>query len=445
MQITYSKAKETKRAVRVWSEGENNVRAGFTAGTRYTMEISKPQKRITLTVDPDGERRVSSCTRAGKSRPIIDLHSKAIADLYAPETRIRIQFEQGLITITEHHEDTGRKVREDQFQRNAASGKIREASACTGGGVSTQAIHEGLGGAGSLKWVAEMELKYIDSAGQRCLAIDDDTAILIAPVEEIESRFYSDCDVLSFSMPCNKVSLAGKAKTGEHETDSTELFGIMRAIDASNPAVIISENVVSAKSSPVYALMRAELRRKGYKLFEQILDASHTDSFENRPRYWLVAISEGIAPESFEVATVARSGRKLSELLDAPEDVAALWSENPGLKAKAKRDAEKAKKGGGSFFKRALLTGAETACGVIGKGYNKKRSGEPFLVDGKLERLFSAAEHARIKSIPANLIEGLPKSVAHEIMGQSVDYRQPLRIAQALADLFNIRPQGVAA
>ena len=443
MQVTYSNATDTKRARRVWIEGEHNNRAGFTAGTKYRMDISEAQKRITLTVDPAGDKTVSSCTRAGKSRPIIDLHNKTIEALYPSGARIRIQFERHLITITEHHEDTARKVREDQFQRNAKSGTLREASACTGGGVSTQAIHEGLGGGGSLKWVAEMELKYIDSAAQRCLAVDDSTTMLIAPVEEIESRFYADCDVLSFSMPCNKVSLAGKAKTGEHETDSTELFGIMRAIEASNPAVIISENVVSAKTSPVYALMRAELRRKGYKLFEQILDASHTDSFENRPRYWLVGISEGIAPESFEVSKVARSGRKLSELLDPPEIVADLWAENPGLKAKAKRDAEKAKKGGGSFFARTLLTGIETACGVIGKGYNKKRSGEPFIVAGKLERLFSAAEHARVKSIPANLIEGLPKSVAHEIMGQSVDYRQPLRIAQLLATIYNV--QGVAA
>ena len=69
---------------------------------------------------------------------------------------------------------------------------------------------------------------------------------------------------------------------------------------------------------------------------------------------------------------------------------------------------------------------------MIGRFYNKKRSSEPYVTRGNLERLFTPAEHARVKSIPANLIAGLPKSVAHEILGQSVDYRQPLRIAELI-------------
>jgi len=127
------------------------------------------------------------------------------------------------------------------------------------------------------------------------------------------------------------------------------------------------------------------------------------------------------------VSTVARSGRTLDSLLDSDELVADLWAENTYLKAKEERDLEN-----GHNFKRQLLSGLETACGVIGRFYNKKRSTEPFVVRGELERLFTPAEHARVKSIPQNLIAGLPKSIAHEIMGQSVDYRQPLRIAEMI-------------
>ena len=425
-QVTYTSAKDTKRARRVWIEGTKLAAAGFPAGTKYDLAVAQHEKRIIIAANPAGSKTVSSCKRGAKSRPIIDLHSKMIEELYPSGARIRIVFEQDLITIEQHHEDTGREVREAQFKRNAEKGQLREASMFTGGGVSTQAIHEGLGG-GKLKWVAECELKYIESAGERCLAVDDETAILVGKAEEIQSQFYTDCDVLSFSMPCTKVSKAGKAKHGESELDSTELFGVIRAIDSSNPAVVISENVVAAQTSPVYLLLKAELRRKGYKVFEQILDASHTDTFEDRARYWLVAISEGIAPEQFEVSTVARSGRTLDSLLDSDELVADLWAENTYLKAKEERDLEN-----GHNFKRQLLSGLETACGVIGRFYNKKRSTEPFVVRGELERLFTPAEHARVKSIPQNLIAGLPKSIAHEIMGQSVDYRQPLRIAEMI-------------
>ena len=431
-QITYTSAKDTKRARRVWIEGTKLAAAGFPAGTRYDIAIAQHAKRIIIAASPAGSKTVSSCTRGGKSRPIIDLHSKAIEALYEADTRLRIVFEQDLITIEPHHEDTGRAVREDQFKRNAEKGTLREGSLFTGGGVSTQAIHEGLGGTGSLKFVCEAELKYVESAGANCLAVDDGTAVIVGRVEEVEDQFYSDVDVLSFSMPCNIVSKAGKAKHGKSELDGAEVFGVVRAIRSSNPAVVISENVVAAQTSPVYQLLKAELRRSGYKVFEQVLDSSHTDSFENRPRYWLVAISEGIAPEHFEVSKVARSGTQLSELLDDDKTVAELWAENTYLKEKAERDAAKAKTGGGSYFARQLLTGAETACGVIGRFYNKKRSSEPFVTRGNLERLFTPAEHARVKSIPANLIAGLPKSIAHEILGQSVDYRQPLRIAELI-------------
>jgi len=50
-----------------------------------------------------------------------------------------------------------------------------------------------------------------------------------------------------------------------------------------------------------------------------------------------------------------------------------------------------------------------------------------------LERLFTPAEHAAVKSIPARLIaSGISKTTAHEILGQSVDYRQPLKLGLAL-------------
>lgn len=431
MQVTYTTAKDTKRARRVWIEGTKLAAAGFPAGTRYDLVTSDHDRGLTLEVNPNGSRKVSECNRGGKSRPIVDLHSKQVEQLFPSGARVRITFEQDLITITQHHEDNARESRERQFNDNAKNGTLTTGSLFTGGGVSTQAIHEGLGG--RVKWIADCELKYIESAGANCLAVDDETAVIVGKVEEVESKYYSDVDVLHVTIPCDNVSKAGKAKHGRHETDDASVFGVVRAIHASNPAVIVSENVTAAQTSPVYALLRAELRRLGYKLFEQVLDSSHTDSFENRPRYWLTAISEGIAPDSLELPTVTPSGRTFDQLSDPAELVADLWAENTYLKKKAVRDAEKAASGGGSFFARQLLDGTETRCGVIGKYYNKKRSSEPFRVEGVLERLLTVAEHARVKSVPANLVRGLPKSVAHEILGQSVDYRQPLLLSQLIA------------
>ena len=43
--------------------------------------------------------------------------------------------------------------------------------------------------------------------------------------------------------------------------------------------------------------------------------------------------------------------------------------------------------------------------------------------DGK-ERLLTPKEHARVKSAPDALVENLGPTLAHEILGQSIDYRQ---------------------
>ena len=243
--------------------------------------------------------------------------------------------------------------------------------------------------------------------------------------EEIEPHLYSEVDVLSFSMPCAGFSKAGKSKhkqTSENHS-GTALFGVINAIKASNPSVIISENVTEAMDSPIYQLLTSELRRTGYKVFEQILDQRHTASIENRARYWMVAVSEGIAPESLELPQVIQDQPTIASILESEPNE--QWSANAYLHEKAERDLA-----AGKGFKRQLITGSETTCGTIGRYYAKKRSTEPFVVNSEgLERLFTPIEHARVKSVPEHLIRGISKTTAHEILGQSVDYRQPLKLA----------------
>ena len=446
MQTTYTTAKETKRAMRVWIEGQKLNQAGFVPEARYTADYLSVAQTITLTLDPNGSRAVTKSNRNGKARPIIDLHSSEVSEVFSAGDRLRVTFKAGEIKIELHHEQQGKEERELTLKRNIASGKITEASMFTGGGVSTEAISEAIAHQGietKLAWVAEMETKYIEAAGENCLCIDDDTTFLVGAVEEIEQHLFTSVDVLSFSMPCAGFSKAGKSKhkqTSEQHS-GTALFGVMSAIKNSNPAIIISENVTEAWDSPIYQLLTSELRRTGYRIFEQILNQSHTGSIENRERYWMVAISEGVAPESLDLETFTGQRQQIIDILEeAPENA---WCENDYLKEKEKRDLE-----AGKGFHRQLLTGQEDRCGTIGRFYAKKRSTEPFLTraDGK-ERLFTPAEHARVKSIPERLIQNVSTTTAHEILGQSVDYLQPFNLTKRIfAEILNaIRPASTLA
>jgi len=432
IQTTYTAAKETKRGTRIWIEGQKLSLSGFAPDALYTVLYDGVSKRITLTLDPVvGSKRVTKSTRNGKDRPIIDLQSKMVDSVFSGGDRLRVTFNNGQIIISEHHEVTSQEQREDRFQQRTENGTLLKASMFTGGGISTDAITQAISQSGlnsRMSWVCEMEVKYIESAGQNCMSIDDNTAFLVGMAEEIEPDLYSEVDVLSFSMPCAGFSKAGKSKhkqTSENHS-GTALFGVINAIKASNPSVIISENVTEAMDSPIYQLLTSELRRTGYKVFEQILDQRHTASIENRARYWMVAVSEGIAPESLELPQVIQDQPTIASILEAnPRE---QWSTNDYLHAKAERDLA-----AGKGFKRQLITGAETTCGTIGRYYAKKRSTEPFVVNSEgLERLFTPIEHARVKSVPEHLIKGISKTTAHEILGQSVDYRQPLKLALQL-------------
>jgi len=432
IQTTYTAAKETKRGTRIWIEGQKLSLSGFTPDALYTVLYDGIAKRITLSLDSvTGSKRVTKSTRNGKDRPIIDLQSKMVDSVFSGGDRLRVTFNHGQIIISQHHEVTSQEQREDRFQERSDSGTLLKASMFTGGGISTDAITQAISQSGlnsRMSWVCEMEVKYIESAGQNCMSIDDDTAFLVGMAEEIEPHLYSEVDVLSFSMPCAGFSKAGKSKhkqTSENHS-GTALFGVINAIKASNPSVIISENVTEALDSPIYQLLTSELRRTGYKVFEQILDQRHTASIENRARYWMVAVSEGIAPESLELPQVIQDQPTIASILEA--NPSEKWSTNDYLHAKAERDLA-----AGKGFKRQLITGAETTCGTIGRYYAKKRSTEPFVVNSEgLERLFTPIEHARVKSVPEHLIQGISKTTAHEILGQSVDYRQPLKLALQL-------------
>ena len=92
-------AKKTSRAVRIWIEGAKPASSGFTPDATYS--ITYGDGFITLTLDPNGSRRVTKATRNGKARPIIDLHSAEVAAVFSGGTSIEVAYLDGSIMFTE--------------------------------------------------------------------------------------------------------------------------------------------------------------------------------------------------------------------------------------------------------------------------------------------------------------------------------------------------------
>lgn len=106
------------------------------------------------------------------------------------------------------------------------------------------------------------------------------------------------------------------------------------------------------------------------------------------------------------------------------------WKSYEYLATKEKRD-----KSEGKGFSRQLLTGNESGCGTLGTGYKKGRSTEPFILHPEktgLSRLFTKAEHERLKGIPAGLTDGVSETIGHEICGQSVCFPKFVSVGEEI-------------
>lgn len=169
------------------------------------------------------------------------------------------------------------------------------------------------------------------------------------------------------------------------------------------------------------AVIRSVLNSLGYTVQERIFNGVDFGALENRNRLVIVAISNGI--DNFNIDSIDKGQRytKPDSINDVLENVpleSTRWKSFSYLAEKEKRDRA-ALKG----FKRQLLTGDEANLGVIGAGYAKMRSTEPYIIhptNSGLSRILTKNEHARVKNIPEQVIYGLSETVAHEILGQSV-------------------------
>jgi DNA (cytosine-5)-methyltransferase 1 len=432
-QVSYTQLAENKGKPRIWIEGAKLLKSGFVRGATYSV-CDLANQVLVLQLDPNGIRTVSGRTRNEKDIPIIDLTMPWLAHKYDKGSRLRIEFTENEITITLHHEEANQVEREQRLLKNLSKKSVKSGTLCVGAGVSTLALHESAESAGiqtSVSWVVDMELKYLQVAAANNYVIDDDTMMIVGKIEEVEPKYYTPVDLLHVSIDCAGLSGAGYSKHKQLPTEhksATSIFGLVNAIKSANPSLIISENVTEGFNSPMYQLLTLELERTGYKVFHRIMYGHDTPTFETRNRYWLVAISEGLA-NGFEWAAPGDAVEPvtLNELLDEviPES---MWADNEYLKAKAITDAA-----AGKGFRRQLLTGEETSCGTIGRHYAKKRSTEPFLTraDGK-ERLLSKTEHCRVKKIPEKLVENVCVTTAHQVLGQSVDFLQAVFIGSSV-------------
>lgn len=436
---------ESRGVPRVWLEGQRLEKSGFEMG--QMLHVSVHKGRVILRPLKAGEAgktvRVSHRKRTQKT--LLELRGDFLAEIFGAGARIVLKMRKGRMVIAKHHLDDRKSSRGKRLIERLNSGDpLRVASLYHGGGGLDLAIHDGLNDAGMKSYCAlasEIESKYIESSlTNNHHLFRDDSLILNAPIEQLDFRNgpLPEVEVLQGGVPCTGASLSGRARNGlahaeQHVSAGAQFYAYLRMVELLSPAVVILENVPSYQNTASYSVVISVLKTLGYRVTDRVLNGNEFGALEGRERLAMVAVCESLA--GFEVESISPIVTKpatLSEVLDDAESTNDKWRDYTYLRDKEQRD-----KAAGKGFRRQLLKPDAKRVPTITREYQKVRSTDPQLshpTNPLLSRLFTPAEHARIKGMPSKLIEGLSSTVAHEILGQSVVFPVFRAIGKALGD-----------
>jgi DNA (cytosine-5)-methyltransferase 1 len=441
--VTYSKIGQCRNKPRVWLEGALLSRANFNRNTEIYIRLNPIERCIDIFTTNEGPslRTVSGrITKKGVDLPIIDINNHELLDVTRDADLVCIEAKPNHIRITIHHYDLKREARESSIRYNLYNGFLNKGVLCGGIGVSAAASHDALKEFGieskTLLFV-DRERSYVDAYAKNNHTLSASTLVANSTLEELEDRFLIPLNMMIFSLPCSGHTKSGKAKNKNsiaemHPTDATAVFGLIKAIEKSQPAILSSENVVEGMHSATYSLIKTHLKNLGYVIYERILNRDDTNTFENRERYWFVAVSKGLPKLNIDnFPTYATSYDNLHALIcDAdcdvqPED----WRDLGKLKLREKNNAAK-----GNSFKLNLVNESSKQIGVCGRGYSKDRATEPHIEgQNNTYRLLKPVELSLAQEVPTHLIDGLVDTIAYEGLGQGVDYRQAKGISHIIA------------
>jgi DNA (cytosine-5)-methyltransferase 1 len=433
---------------RIWLEGEPLIRAGFKPGDFFEVSLNVNTLAVTLHHVPDSQeararhkkgevRKVSRRNMGDWIKPIVDICNADITALFGEFAKFRAQAFAGMIVFSVHPEDLKRAQRESRAKRNLKAGFLTKGDAFLGFGISASATTQGFGNEGikaKQLWAVEMEARYLDIAVQNSPEMYADAHLFCGKVEEIEKDLLEPVDVFSFSMECTNHSTQGKTKKklkiAEMGEGATSLFGVVEMIKAANPAILISENVVGAKDSASYLLLKAEIKRLGYTCHEMILTQDNSGSLDRRRRYWFVAYSSGlnVNVDAIMPTAVTPIHERFGDIMEEVTDPKA-WHATSKLE---KREALNLAAGRNFTMKRADPD--STVINTIPRNYTKHQVSNPhvFSKDNKQYRLITKTEHAHMKRVPPRLIMNCSNTTAHEGLGQGIAYMHGVSVAESM-------------
>lgn len=448
MDISITAIGQNKGTARVWLQGNTLTRAGFEPRTKYTVLSQNGAIVLTRTDDGVKLREVSSRKKNEREVPIIDINNAELAAMFEGLSHVRVVFQPGEISILPLSTEIRAKERlDDAVAKMEAGEPLAFGSLAHGGGILSHALEVGFQEedlTAELAFSNEHREDLTDHAMSHNGAWSPRTVSLQGPMQEFAFdewvlRQLGRVNVLEAGLPCSGASVAGRAKRGLTHAEAHPEVGhlvvaFLAIIARVNPAVVILENVPQYQNTASMDILRNQLRDMRYDVHETVVDGADWNALEHRKRMVMVAVTRGMSFDFANLQKPVRVERKLSDILENIPLDAPCWSKMEGLKAKEIRDAA-----AGKSFAMQIFDGSSTKIATLTKGIGKNRSTDPKIrhsTNPDLLRIPTPREHARAKDIPESLVEGLCATTAHELLGQSVNYRPFVSVGRLVARSF---------
>ena len=431
---------EHRGARRLWIEGRRLDRAGIRPGDSFAVTWSPFEGAVVIEFG-EGDRRVSSRVRHGRTSPIVDVGCREVAEAFGADTRrVRLTVRRRRIVVEVHPDDLAARRREERLRDRLAEGRPLEVgSVCHGGGILDHALATGLAEAGvatRLAFAIEADEPTLDAAASNNPCWDGGTMMVGARLEEVEPADLPVVDVVTAGLPCTGASVQGRAKNGiasaEEHPDAGHLFVAFLAIlRRCNPSVLVLENVELYARSLSAEMIRRTLALRGYEVVEGVVDGNALGALEMRRRWCLVATPPGLAPDLSALVPLREREARLGDIMeDVPPDDPS-WMGTAHMDAKAERDRAK-----GSNFSVHHSDPDDARVRTMGGSYWRRQPTTPKIrhpTDPGRARLLTTTEHARAKTVPEGLVAGLSATLAHQILGNGVIHAAWRSVGVALA------------
>lgn len=435
---------QNRGAPRIWLEGQQAARAGFQPGDKFDIEVS--DRTIILKACKDGSRTVSFKQKGDKINPVIDINSATLLKVFEGMDAVRVVVRKDEVYLIPLASELKKQERFDRIRKKIEGGEaLVMGSLSHGGGILSNAIHEGLSQAGvsaTVAFVNDIREELIEHSANANNVVGSSTVLLAAPMQELaqDDRALGQLpkvDILEAGIPCSGASVPGRTRRGldvpeAHPEVGHLVHSALVIMNRVQPAVVLIENVPSYSNTASAHILRWQLRDMGYQTHEAILRGQDFGCLEHRERWCLVATTKGLDFSFDSLQPKVAVVQKLGDFLDDVPPDSPTWSKMEGLKARRVRH-----EAAGHRFLMQVFGPESVKIATITKGYSKVRSTDPKIAhptDPDLLRQLTPAEHARIKQVPERLIAGVSATLAHEILGQGIVYEPFVEVGRRIAE-----------